>query len=1118
MKHEQIADLHRYTGRSILIEQALKRSLFVIPSVNGAALLARMLPTLRIPGELVVVLDQGSTDETEEVCREANVGCIQLGTPHTYTKACNIGMRLARERKADYLFILNNDITFVTDVARELLAEMIADSGLAIAAPSQVIIDLKNERKHLAYRVRWDLSRMRFEHDFQAPNADVRRLEADFCELTCAVVRMQAINEIGFLDDEYGFYHEDADFCFRLRQAGHACAYLPQAQIEHYHSSTFSGEMSEQKHNYLRNNKRLFARKFLGYGVRHNDHNSAGSDSWNIINRNLHPYLRRFGLIDPERPGLIFSHPGTEPFDYLYTVWETTQVPTDWLAFKDSYKGYFAPSNWARQVFKAAGFPGVRYLPHGVETDIFNPWGPASRFFEEKTFLWFSHNQYRKGLDVLLQAWRQFLPNNPNARLVIAGTNVIDCMLEEPASRRQWRNFLIADYPEFGISLREVLTPLTTDELASVYRGVDFLVVPSRSEGFGFTVAEALASGIVPIFPDYSGTREFSFDGALMFRGVEAPADYSDKGFGQIGMWWEPDVDHLVSLLEQANNMDATRRRELADIGVRLIRQNFTWRNACMALHKALSTMQEPVDLPASVWEDDDELSPAAPRKATGGKAARVRAQGRQGAVGRLREIFAADEEIFAEFDREFYLSEYRDVAKQGFDPLDHYVRYGWKENRSPSEHMTTLEWLAARPDIMRRLAAKGDEPGLLRTLRRLSGSVQPAEDTASQAAPRKPGVLLIGYVEGGLGIGESLRGFAQSLATTPLPFAVYPYNVNVESRLIGPFMQERYDREAHYDVNVFELAVDQLPGMFEAFGDDRIQKSYNVLRTAWELPNAPREWAPWLARMDEIWVPTAFVQQALAPIYDGPIQIMPHCVEVDVKMEYDRSHFGMDRDRFYFLFSFDYFSMPARKNPLGAVRAFQLAFPAGDEKVGLVVKSTSVRDQHPRIKAMITEAAAADPRILVLDQVMARDEIVSLIRQSDCYVSLHRSEGFGLGMAEAMACGKIVVATDYSGNADFISDQTGFPVGYTRRALRFGEYMNADGQSWAEPNEQGAAEAMRRAFYDAPERQRRAAAGQVLIKARYGRENVGRLAEARLRQILRLIEKIRKGSAAALE
>jgi GT2 family glycosyltransferase len=307
MKHEQIPDRYTHTGKSIPVEQALKRSLFVIPSINGAALLARMLPTLRVSGELVVVLDQGSTDETEEVCRDAGVECIQLGTPHTYTMACGIGARLARERKADYVFILNNDITFVTDVARELLAEMIMDSGLAIAAPSQAIIDLKDDRKYLAYRVRWDLSRMRFEHDFQAPNADVRRLEADFCELTCAVVRMQAIDEIGFLDDEYGFYHEDADFCFRLRQAGYACAYLPQAQIEHYHSSTFSGENSQRKRNYLLDNKSRFARKFLGYGVRHKDHKSAGSDSWNIINRNLHPYLHRFGLIDSERPELIFA-------------------------------------------------------------------------------------------------------------------------------------------------------------------------------------------------------------------------------------------------------------------------------------------------------------------------------------------------------------------------------------------------------------------------------------------------------------------------------------------------------------------------------------------------------------------------------------------------------------------------------------------------------------------------------------------------------------------------------------------------------------------------------------------------------------------------------------------
>ena len=129
MKQAQLVHRCRYKGSLIPVEQALKRSLFIIPSINGAPLLARMLPTLRVPGELVVVLDQGSTDETEEVCQDAKVECFQLGTSHTYTKACNIGSRLARERNADYLFILNNDITFVTDVARELLEEMVVDPG-----------------------------------------------------------------------------------------------------------------------------------------------------------------------------------------------------------------------------------------------------------------------------------------------------------------------------------------------------------------------------------------------------------------------------------------------------------------------------------------------------------------------------------------------------------------------------------------------------------------------------------------------------------------------------------------------------------------------------------------------------------------------------------------------------------------------------------------------------------------------------------------------------------------------------------------------------------------------------------------------------------------------------
>jgi glycosyltransferase involved in cell wall biosynthesis len=650
--------------------------------------------------------------------------------------------------------------------------------------------------------------------------------------------------------------------------------------------------------------------------------------------------------------------------------------------------------------------------------------------------------------------------------------------------------------------------------LASLYRGVDFLVSPSRSEGFGFSVAEAMASGTPPIFPDYAGTRDFKFEGALMLRGLEVPADYSDKGFGKIGKWWEPDVEHLVSLLEEANSMDPASRRELANRGARLIRQKFTWRDCSMALRKALITLQDRHEIgvtPLSTGDGDAPEGPLAGGSARAAATAQDQASGVS--LGWMRGIFTREEDVFAGFDPQYYLRNNRDVAREGFDPLDHYVRFGWKENRNPSPHMTTLQFLASSPEALRRLAGKGPSSRFLRTLRKLVAAKESHPKTAVEPVKSKPSVLLIGYVEAGLGIGESLRGFAKSLATTQLPFAVYPFNVNVETRRIGPFMADRYDLEGRYDVNVIEMAADQLPGMFNALGEARLDGSYNVLRTAWELPNAPKEWAPSLERIDEIWVPTTFVQQAFRSIYDGPINVVPHCVETDPANEYGRTHFGMDHDRFYFMFSFDYFSMPARKNPLGVLRAFQEAFPDVDENVGLVIKSTSARNQQPRIKAMIAKAAAEDPRIIVLDQVMSRDEVLSLIRQSDCYVSLHRSEGFGLGMAEAMAFGNAVIATDYSGSTDFISERTGFPVDYTRRALRDGEYMYASGQSWAEPDEKSAVEAMRRTFYDQAERRRRAAAGKTFVQTRYGRENVGRIAEARLKQILSLIERIRNNS-----
>jgi glycosyltransferase involved in cell wall biosynthesis len=367
---------------------------------------------------------------------------------------------------------------------------------------------------------------------------------------------------------------------------------------------------------------------------------------------------------------------------------------------------------------------------------------------------------------------------------------------------------------------------------------------------------------------------------------------------------------------------------------------------------------------------------------------------------------------------------------------------------------------------------------------------------------PRRRGALFIGYVQAGLGLGESLRGLLGAVARTGLRFGVYPFQAGVENRLICEFLPERYDTGHRYRVNVIEVAADQVPVVFETLDSRILAKSYNVLRTYWELSTAPEAWRPMLAGIDEIWAPNTFVAEAFAHIFDGPIVVVRPCVEPPAEGLPDRSALGLAPGVYYFLFTFDYFSHPARKNPAGVLEAFQRAFPMGDEPVGLVLKSVGAAHHYPELRQTFLKAAAADPRIRVIDETWSRPDVLGLLRACDCYVSLHRSEGFGLGMAEALYFGRSVIGTAYSGNVDFLTETTGFPVTYALRAVQQGEYAWAEGQVWAEPD-LGSAVAAFQTVVREPEIARcRAEAGARFIRERFGADAVGAAVKARLKQI----------------
>ncbi|RQU85184.1 glycosyltransferase [Burkholderia cenocepacia] len=1064
---------------NMTIETALRKTLLVIPSINGAKLLERMLPTLRIPGELVVVLDQGSADNTEEVCRSAGVGLLQLGRAHTYTEACNIGAEMAKERGCDFVFVANNDLTFTTDVIRELLAELLRDPDLAIVAPAQILIDKTATQRKLAYRVCWDLETLTFKHDFVPPPGDTKRLEADFCELTLAGVRMSVIDKIGFLDNEYGFYHEDADFGFRVRDAGYTCAYLTYSQIEHWTSSTVAEKPSEFKRNYLAKNKLLFAQKFLGHSVSHRNHHSKETNSWNIVNKNLHPYLRRYGLVHPAAPELVFSHPGAKPFDCLYTVWETSRLPEPWLAFKERYKMVLTSSRWGVEVLKSAGFDRVHYAPLGIESDVFQPWGPSMRFSDGKTFLWFASNQYRKGLDVMVKAWRSFHRLRPDARLILMGTGILKAM-PSPDSTRIWRNFRIAEYLSEGIAVYESVAGMDEEFLATLYRSADFTVCSSRSEGFGFGIAESMACGTPAIFGNFSGMADFEIPGALLLNGIEIPADYSDKGFGTIGAWWEPSAEHLATLLLEANDMDAARYRLLSEAGVRAIRTKFSWRECSLSIRRAL------------IAENEGKFELSTARSKT---AANARGTGRMqlpssgeagwdttgaGASMRWKGV------VVRGFRRSGFLANFF---------ADRLEQQGWKRALAISSKQLVAPFFRTRMQWLRqRIAGEGQASDQ-------QAPVLPIRFT-SEPLELRDGVLFIGYAEGALGLGQAFRANLTAAEAVDLPFAVYPFRVGIESRLIGEYMPDRYDKKHPYDVNVIEVACDQVPAVFRELDPRLLAQSYNILCPYWELARAPEAWRGNLAHIHEIWAPNTFIADAFAHIFDGPITVMPPAMDDTDGDHPGRAHFGMDEERFYFMFSFDYYSSPFRKNPLGVLRAFQEAFPLGDENVGLVIKSTGAPDHFPDIKSIMSDAMRQDPRILMFDSNMARDEMLGLIRSSDAYVSLHRAEGFGLGMAEAMTFERIVIGTDYSGCTDFLTAETGYPIPYQLRPVASNEYPWSEGQSWAEPDQAAAVEVMRHVAADPSEGRRRGKVARERIWRSYGSVPVGEAMRDRLEVI----------------
>lgn len=233
-----------------------------------------------------------------------------------------------------------------------------------------------------------------------------------------------------------------------------------------------------------------------------------------------------------------------------------------------------------------------------------------------------------------------------------------------------------------------------------------------------------------------------------------------------------------------------------------------------------------------------------------------------------------------------------------------------------------------------------------------------------------------------------------------------------------------------------------------------------------WELEEAPAHWAGLVQGVQEIWAPTIHIQKALAKVLSVPVIPMLPAITLPPFTSLTRKELGLNEDEFIFLFVFDLASIMERKNPLGLIRAFKLAFNS-KQKIKLVLKVSRAKNYPAEIKLL---REAIDGANIYLDiSEMSREKVTALINSCDCYVSLHRAEGLGLTIAEAMLLGKPVIATAYSGNLDFMDDDTSLLVTYDRVELDQDYLPYQKGWHWAAPDEKDAAEKMRW-VYENPE------------------------------------------------
>ena len=335
---------------------------------------------------------------------------------------------------------------------------------------------------------------------------------------------------------------------------------------------------------------------------------------------------------------------------------------------------------------------------------------------------------------------------------------------------------------------------------------------------------------------------------------------------------------------------------------------------------------------------------------------------------------------------------------------------------------------------------------------KRYHKSIRHIEIKKGNMSDFEKGVNLIGFIKAEFGLGHGCRLLAAALEQAGISWLAIDYDKMPHFRYGDKTWIHKIEEKPRNNTNIFHVNPDVLYHINMYLPDEIWTVPYNIGFFLWELSELPQDWIRSIELFDEIWAPSGFIVDTFKKYTDKPVIKIPYGININDCAAYDRTYFGLQENIFLFLVMFDINSTMERKNPMGAVNAFIEAFSGKFEQVGIVIKINSFAGSDEEVQKL-KEPLEGYQNVYFIEKILDRDEVNGLINSADSFVSLHRSEGFGLVIAEAMYLGKPVIATNYSANIDFMNVENSCPVDYTMTKITKDSGPYKKGSEWADPD-----------------------------------------------------------------